>query len=331
MTTTPGPDHEAPFDMAAVADDYAALRHGVGAIAAARDVIRMSGPDAVEFLQGQCSQDVAALDTAASADALLLSPQGKLDALVRVTRAGPEELYVDVDAGYGPAVLARLLRFKLRVRVDIEPVDWRIAALRGPGATALVDGGNPPAGVSFVLRYAWDGVSGVDLMGPDPQVPAAVRRCGPDAWQTLRVEAGIPVMGAELDERTIAAEAGLLDRCVSFTKGCYTGQELVARLDARGNKVARRLRALVVEPGQGDGVTLRPGAEVSVSDKVVGKVTSVAWSPERATTIALAYLHRAVEPPCPVRVEAGGVPAGVAARAFPLPLSAPEEMDNDDA
>jgi folate-binding protein YgfZ len=305
--------------------DYEALRHGAGAIPGNGDVIRIAGPDAVEYLQGQCSQDVAALETGASADALLLTPQGKLDALVRVTRAGDDELYVDVDAGYGPAVVARLMRFKLRVRAEIAPVEWRVVSLRGPGAISLVEGGKAPAGVELAIPYTWDAVTGIDLMGPDPLVPAGVRFCGPDAWQAVRVAAGIPAMGAELDERTIAAEAGLLERCVSFTKGCYTGQELVARLDARGNKVARRLRAVVVDPGQGQGGTLGTGAEVSVADKVVGRVTSVAWSPGLGTTIALAYLHRDVEPPCPVVVELDGAGGTATARALPLPLPTDED------
>ena len=152
-----------------------------------------------------------------------------------------------------------------------------------------------------MVPYAWGAVTGVDIFGAAPEVPVDVRRCAPDAWQALRVEAGIPVMGAELDERTIAAEAGLLERCVSFTKGCYTGQELVARLDARGNKVARRLRGIVIEPAAA-GVMLRPGTSVALGGKVVGKLTSVAWSPNLATTIALAYLHRDVNPPCAVQV-----------------------------
>jgi tRNA-modifying protein YgfZ len=214
--------------------DLTALRHQVGAITMGRDVIRMSGPDAVGYLQGQCSQDVDALKIGTSADALLLSPQGKLDALVRVTRTGDDELYVDVDLGFGAAVIARLARFKLRVRVDIEALPWTVVALRGPGAAAVVDG-TTPSGTSLVISYNWGGVTGVDLVGPEPQIPAGIRLCDEDAWQTLRVETGIPVMGAELDDHTIAAEADLLERCVSFTKGCYTGQELVARLDARGN------------------------------------------------------------------------------------------------
>jgi len=305
-----------------VADDYGVLRHGVGVIPVARDVVRVSGRDAVEYLQGQCSQDVVALEIGTSADALLLTPQGKLDALVRVTRAGDDDLYVDVDAGYGAAVIARLGRFKLRVQADIELVDWRIVALRGPESAAVLDDVTP-SGTSFVVPYAWGGVTGVDLLGADPQVPSLVRRCGPEAWETLRVEAGIPAMGTELDERTIAAEAGLLERCVSFTKGCYTGQELVARLDARGNKVARRLRAVVIDEARDADLAVRPGAVVSVGDRAVGRLTSVAWSPALGREIALGYLHRDVEPPSAVNVEVDGGVTKVAARALALPLDVP--------
>jgi folate-binding protein YgfZ len=280
-----------------------ALRGGVGAVPLARDVIRVSGPDAVEYLQGQCSQDVEALEIVGSADALLLTPQGKLDALVRVSRVAEDEFYVDVDAGYGTAVLTRLARFKLRVKVDIEPVEWHAVALRGPEAATLLDTVTSQPGTAFVVPYAWGGVTGLDLVGPKPEVPANVRSCQPEAWQTLRVEAGIPAMGAELDEKTIAAEAGLLERCVSFTKGCYTGQELVARLDARGNKVARRLRGVVIDPDTDPGATFEPGAVVVMGEKTVGRLTTVAWSPGLRATAALGYLHRDVDPPCAVQVQ----------------------------
>jgi folate-binding protein YgfZ len=305
--------------------DYEALRHGVGAVSLPRDVVRVEGPDAVEYLQGQCSQDVAALGVGASADALLLTPQGKLDALVRVTRVADDVLLVDVDGGFGPAVVARLSRFKLRVKAQIELLHWTGLALRGPGAADTVaalgapDGTAPPSGVDLVAAFAWNGVTGVDLLGSSPPMPAGLRVCGWPAWQSVRVEAGIPVMGAELDERTIAAEAGLLERCVSFTKGCYTGQELVARLDSRGNKVARRLRGVVVEPGQE--ASVRPGAEMTVTGRVVGRVTSVAWSPSLATVVALGYLHRDVEVPGPVGIHTGEAPGdvvGAEARILPL-------------
>jgi folate-binding protein YgfZ len=210
------------------------------------------------------------------------------------------------------------------VKVDITPTDWGCLALRGPGAGTETPGPAGPLPLPpgmIAAPFEWNGVVGVDLLGPRPEIPVGVRACGGQSWESVRVEAGIPVMGAELDERTIAAEAGLLERCVSFTKGCYTGQELVARLDARGNKVARRLRGLVlaapVDPAQGP----TAGAEVAVGDRVVGRVTSVAWSPVFETVVALAYLHRDVEPPCPVEVRTEDPAVGVvsaAARILPL-------------
>jgi folate-binding protein YgfZ len=175
---------------------------------------------------------------------------------------------------------------------------------------------------ALVLPYEWNGVLGVDLLGESPQVPSAARPCGLDAWESVRVEAGIPEMGTELDGRTLAAEADLLEKCVSVTKGCYTGQEIVARLEARGNRVARRLRGLVMSEVPSAAVVPR-GSEILLGGKRVGEVTSCAWSPTLRATCALAYLHRDVVPPCEVEVH---VPAAsdrseaVGAEARRLPL-----------
>ena len=153
-------------------------------------------------------------------------------------------------------------------------------------------------------------------------------------------------MGAELTGRTIAAEAGLVERTVSFTKGCYTGQELVARLDARGSKVARRLVGIVAPagppPGAGDGGTAGTGAlargmtlhagdappgDGAVDDKVVGTVTSAAWSAELRSWVALGYLHRSVEAPGPLRVRSGdGLGGSRPVRVEPLPLAVPDRL-----
>ena len=142
-------------------------------------------------------------------------------------------------------------------------------------------------------------------------------------------------MGSELTDRTIAAEAGLVERTVSFTKGCYTGQELVARLEARGTNVPRRLVGVVGgSDAEGErlafGMTLHaasaagapaPGADDVAADKVVGTVTSAAWSPELGAWAALAYLHRSVPSPGPVRVRSGdGVGGAQPAQVAPLPL-----------
>ena len=119
-------------------------------------------------------------------------------------------------------------------------------------------------------------------------------------------------MGSELDERIIPEEAGLVERCVSFTKGCYTGQELVARLDSRGSNVPRRLRGLVVagEPNSAIGAD----SEIIANGKESGRVTSVAWSPGLGATVALGYIHRSVSESSYVTV------AGLSAEVRPLPL-----------
>ncbi|MGO9456338.1 MAG: YgfZ/GcvT domain-containing protein [Acidimicrobiales bacterium] len=314
----------------ALAEDYAALRQGWAARRVERDAVALAGPDAADYLQGQCSQDVAALGVGETADTLLLEPDGKLTALVRVVRTAGDRFVLDTDHGYRAAVAARLARFRLRAKVEIEEVpadEWGCVALRGPLVPRLheVDG-------AWVVVFDWNGVTGVDLLGPvaDTAAPAETRWCGAAAWEALRVEAGIPAMGRELDERTIAPEAGLVGRTVSFTKGCYTGQELIARLDARGNKVARRLCGVVLtgpesaSPGGLDGAAL-----VAVDGREVGRVTSSAWCPGLSAPAGLAYLHRSVLVPGPVRVVTGAVlpgagPFGEApaleAEARPLPL-----------
>ena len=306
-----GPDDE-------MVADYDALRHGVGGVILPRDVLKVSGPDAVEYLQGQCSQDVAMLAEGESADALLLSPQGKVDASIRVTRTAGDAFLIDTDAGFGEVAQARLLRFRLRVKVDIEPVPWVCLAIRGPESGSV-----PPASEPEVLRLPveWPGLSGFDLIGPAPSLPETVRPCGTGAWEAARIEAGVPVMGREVTENTIPAEASLVERSVSFTKGCFTGQELVARLDARGTKVARRLCGIVVN----DPERLPPvGATVHTTDgeHQVGQLTSVAWSPGLRTTVALATLQRRVAPPSAVLVrwDEDGRSVDVGAEAKPLPL-----------
>ena len=288
--------------------DYLALRREAGAVWLPRDFLRVHGPDTVRYLQGQLSQDVAGLAVGGSADSLLLQPQGKVDALVRVTRTGAEEMVIDVDGGFGEAVEARLARFKLRVKAEIEPLAWRCLAIRGPQAHDVQAAGG------IVVPADWPGLPGVDVLGESPVVPDGVRLCGLDAWEAVRIEAGIPAMGSELTDRTIPAEAGVVERTVSFTKGCYTGQELVARIDSRGGNVPRRLRGVLVARN-----VLPPvGATVVAGGKEVGSLTSVAESLDRRAPVALAYVRREVEPPvdAEVRWEGGSAPARV--EALPL-------------
>jgi len=273
---------------------------GAGFHPLARDVVGVSGAQAGEYLQGQLSQDLAALEVGASAFSFVLQPQGKVDAFVRVTRTGDEDYALDVDAGWGEPLLARLRRFLLRTRATVVPLDWSVIAVRGTVVAA------PPGG--FAVQPETPGAVGVDLLGPDLAAPAGLHALDPAAYEELRIRAGVPRMGAELGESTIPASAGVVDRAVSFTKGCYTGQELVARIDARGDRVPTRLRAVVAEGPPGtDGLVV--GAAVEVDGRPVGTVTSAAGG------VGLAYVRREVDVPAPAT--AGG--RAVRLEALPLP------------
>ena len=292
-------------------DGYRALREAAGAVELARDFVRVAGPDATSFLQGQLSQDVAGLAAGGSTWALLLQPQGKMVALLRVLRVGDEELVLETDGGFGPAVIERLNRFKLRVKADLDPLDWRCVAVRGPQSHEAA-----ARGTGAVVVADWPGLPGADLVGPGAAAPADVPVVGAEAYEAVRIEAGVPVMGRELDESTIPAEAGVVDRSVSFTKGCYTGQELVARIDSRGGNVPRHLRGLVLA-AEADAPP-PPGATLRADGKDVGQVTSVAFSPGLSSTVALAYVRRAVEPPAEVDVVWDGGTSPARVEALPL-------------
>ncbi|MBK9181280.1 MAG: hypothetical protein IPM45_17270 [Acidimicrobiales bacterium] len=296
--------------MSAVEGGYATLRRDVGAVWLARDVVMVQGPDAAAFLQGQLSQDVLGLDVGASGWSFVLQPQGKVDAFVRVLRSGDHAYVLDIDGGWGEALLARLRRFLLRVQVELAPIEWRCLAIRGPRAHAVAR----PAEGRVVVPADWPGLPGVDLLGPSPAVPDGVAVCPLGAYEVVRVEAGVPTMGAELTEATIPAETGLIDRAVSFTKGCFTGQELVARIDSRGGNVPRHLRGVVI----GAGGVPPVGAAVVVGGAEVGRLTSVATSPERQAPVALAYVARAVVPPAEGEVVWGGGAAPASVEELPL-------------
>ncbi len=263
------------------------------AIVVDRDVVTVEGPDAAAYLQGQLSQDVDAMAVGASAWTFALQPQGKVDAWFRLTRTAEEAFRADIDAGHGEALLGRLRRFLLRTRADLALGTLPMVAVRGPGPVTAPDGAS-------ALDPAWPGVPGLDLLGTD-QVPEGAAPATVDALERLRIEAGVPAMGAELTERTIPAEAGVVDRSVSFTKGCFTGQELVARIDSRGGNVPRHLRRLEADDD------LVVGAEVVVDGEVVGEVTSSAPAGGDRPAIALAYIGRAIEPPADATVDGTAV------------------------
>ncbi len=278
-----------------------------------RDAVVVTGPDAAGYLQGQCSQDLADLAEGATVETLVLAPNGKLEAFARCTRVGGQTFVLEVDGGQGPALADRLRRFLLRTKATVTELPWRCVT-----TWAVGDGVEVPAvGVAagpWAIAWSWGELSGVDVVGTPEAVsevvgPDPVEEEDPGAWEVARIEAGVPVWGAELDERTIPAEVGLVDRAVSFTKGCYTGQELVARIDSRGSNVARRLCRVEVPgdgrppgdgPWPGDGVVAGGGSEEGSGHE--GRITSAAWSDARGGWVALALLHRSTPVPGPVTV-----------------------------
>ena len=252
-----------------------------------RDVMRGHGPDVASYLQGQVSQDVDAMTIGATTWTLLLSPAGKVDAWLRLTRVAADEFLLDTDGGWTESVLARLHRFKLRTKAEFEPITgWRCLAVRGTTVA------HPRA-----RPIVWPGTEGVDLLGPDVEAPPDIAL--DDRYERARIEAGVPAMGRELTESTIPVEAGqwLIDASVSFTKGCYTGQELVARIDSRGGNAPRPIRGIRVRGH------VSAGAPVVAEDgRALGNLTSAWFDSDADETLALAPLARSVAPPASVLV-----------------------------
>ncbi len=268
-----------------------------GAAAMRRDVVRIWGPDAERFLQGQLSQDLDALAVGTSTWTFVLQPQGKVDTWARLTKTAADEFLLDTDAGHGQAMHDRLARFLLRTKAELEVTERPAVAVRGADAPRP----ELPDGV-LRLPVVGPGVEGYDLVGDAAAPPEGVTTWTDDDLTAYRVVHGVPAMGHELDDATIPAEVGqwIVDESVSFAKGCFVGQELVARIDSRGGNVPRRLRVLVMDDAVHEGLPVE-------ADGPAGAVTTAAVSAEHGP-VALAYCGRAVE--LGTRVHVGGV-AGV--------------------
>jgi tRNA-modifying protein YgfZ len=211
-----------------------------------RAYVRVSGPDAEDFLQRMVSNDVAAADRC---DALLLTPKARIVAPLRIVRRAPDDFLLLTEPELGDSVRAQLLRARFAAKVEIEPEQhdsWLVL-----GADEVLDE-RPPG----------DDASEDDV----------------ERW---RIESRIPRWGRELDESILPAEAGLDETHISFTKGCYPGQEPIARQHYRG-KVNRRLRVLDLD---GDA---HAGDELTLDGKTVGRITST------ANGIALGYVRTEV-------------------------------------
>ncbi len=269
----------APADPAAA---WRAAHETVAAVDLERDVVVVSGPDAAAYLHGQLSQRIEGLALGATVGSFLLAPNGKVEAVLRLTRVADDRFVVDTDAGRGGEVAASLDRFKLRSAVEIEVVAWTAVGLRGPDAADVV--ASAPLDLPVTL--------GRDLLGPDPRIPDWVPRLDRGAAEALRIEAGRFRTGSDITPSTIPQETGWEQSLVDFDKGCYRGQELVERIHSRGG-VRRRLEVLELAgaaPSAG-AVVMAGGADGGAE---VGRLTSVATVPgeERALAVALLRLDR---------------------------------------
>jgi folate-binding protein YgfZ len=290
-----------------VTGEYQALHRSAGVVSGQHVLVRVAGPDAETFLDSLLSQDLGGLADGTVVRSLLLGPRGKLRALLWVARVGDEFLLV-CDVAAGPSVVEDLTRYKLRVQLEIgepEPV----LGLVGPESESVVAGEGwraLPAPLGTLDRFFVVGAEPGDLAG-------AARPVGGLAYAAVRVEMGEPAMGRDVDESTIPQEAVDVAETVSFTKGCYLGQELVARIDSRGH-VNRHLRGLVLAEN-----ALPPdGAEVFADGTAVGSITSVSESLKVGAPIGLGLIRREVEPGSPVEIRWEGGRASAEVRTLPL-------------
>ena len=237
-----------------------------------RAYVRVRGADAVDFLDRMLSNDVP---ESGSADALLLTAKARVIAQLLVWRRGEDDVLLLTEPELGEVVRAQLTRMRFAAKCEIEVEEHVSTVLFGEGE------GIPNRDYGRPALEVLDGDLDVNLDAAE--------------LERLRIEAGTPLYGHEIDDRVLPAEAGLDERAISFSKGCYPGQEPVARQHYRG-KVNRRLRVLEVDGGTADRET-----PVVYEGKDVGRVTS------SVEGLALAYVR--VEVPGDAVLEVGGRPA----------------------
>ena len=285
-----------------VTGEYRALRGAAALVEDRLDVVRVTGPDAASFLQGILSQDVAAMEIGAVGKTLLLQPNGKMECLATIAR-DDSGFVLMVERGLGASVRDALSRFLIRVKAEISLNDDPVAEVWGPEAASVLAAHElvaPDGWNGTVLSNPLSGLPRFVVFGSHPWSDDLVR-AGDLATEAVRVEAGEPRNGVDMSAKTIPQEVGVVEQSVSFTKGCYLGQELVARIDSRGH-VNRHLRGLRMTAN-----VLPPvGSEVVVGEKVVGALSSVVESLTMRAPLALSLIRREVEPGNPVEIRWDG-------------------------
>lgn len=251
----------------------------------APDLVWFHGSDTIRFLNDLISQEIAKVEPGTVVRSLLLEPQGKLNHILWVLR-GEDEVGLITDPGRGEELAGHLGRYRIRVDVEIEPYEGDAWLVVGDpqgqkGHWERRDG-------EIVADISWPGGSRWFVTGERPDLS----EMSEGEYEALRIGAGEPKWGVDVDDSTIPHVSGLVPETVDFTKGCFLGQELVARIDSRGGNVPKKLRLLELGDSPAD-----PGAKVSADGDEVGEITS------RAGSVALATLKRGVEPGDEVTVD----------------------------
>ncbi len=229
-----------------------------------RSFVRVAGSHAEDYLNRMVSNDVASLGPGESCEALLLTPKARVIAPLVVLRRGHEDFLLLTEPDLGERVRSELVRSRFAAKVEIEPEEHSSHVVFGGEGIATADYGEPAAEVL------------------DAELEETVP---PEELELLRIRARTPAWGREIDDRVLPAEAGLTERAVSFTKGCYPGQEPVARLHYRGH-ANRGLRVLELDEAP------EPETEILYEGKNVGRITSAATADGGA--FALGYVRREV-------------------------------------
>ena len=281
-------------------DGYRALRHGAGVVLRGdRGVLCVTGSDRLSWLQGLLTNDVMALSIGGICDAAYLTPQGRMISDMRVINLTGRTL-VDVPGSLAEALRSKLdgLLFSEDAQISDESRQITIVDVHGPEAPGVVEKlGDEIEPEGAVVADAPFGVSGFSLFVPSADASAIVRRATElgatatslETLEVLRVEAGRPAFLIDMDEHTIPLEAGIEKRAISFTKGCYVGQEVIVRVMHRGHgRVAKKLVGIILATAE----LPKPGDIILSGDREVGKITSAVWSPALQQGIALGYVHR---------------------------------------
>ncbi|HET9103578.1 MAG TPA: folate-binding protein [Solirubrobacteraceae bacterium] len=306
--------------------DYTAITTAVGMLdRSERGKLALTGPEAKSFLQGQVSNDVEALTPGTGCYAAFLTPKGKMLGDLRILDTG-DELALDTERVALQGLFNMIRRFSLGFDTELHKrtLQRGLISLIGPDGARVAGVGDLPATehahreaeVANVPLRAIRTDVGIDLLcdAADTEhlinalAGMGVPRVGEAAAECLRVERGRPRYGIDLDDTVIPQEADLNPRAVSFTKGCYVGQETVARLFYRG-KPNRRLRGLRLS------AEAPAGAEITFGGRVVGTLGSVAQSPAHGP-VALALVRREAPPGSPVKVGPDAVPGVVVELPF---------------